>query len=81
MGVMQVKVRVTPNASKERFKQVSDFEFNAAIRERPERNEANSRVQQLVARHYNVPVTSVRFLTGMRTRKKLFEIVPNSRGE
>ncbi|MFZ2887326.1 MAG: DUF167 domain-containing protein [Minisyncoccia bacterium] len=71
---MQVQVRVTPKARRERFEKTGENEFTAAIRERPERNEANDRVQQLVARHYNVPLTSVRFLTGQRAKKKVFEI-------
>ncbi|HWO07018.1 MAG TPA: DUF167 domain-containing protein [Candidatus Paceibacterota bacterium] len=72
---MKVSVRVTPNARRERFEMTGDNQFTATITEPPERNEANTRVQRLVAAHYNVPLTSVRFLTGMRTKKKVFEVV------
>ncbi len=72
---MRIKVRVTPNAKKEHFDQKGDHEFTAAVKERPERSEANHRVQTLVARHFNVPLTSVRFLTGMRAKTKMFEVV------
>ncbi|OGG60633.1 hypothetical protein A2765_03590 [Candidatus Kaiserbacteria bacterium RIFCSPHIGHO2_01_FULL_56_24] len=72
---VKVKVRVIPGAKKEKFDQRSETEFSASVKERPERNEANARVQALVARHFNVPVTSVRFLTGARGRSKLFEVV------
>ena len=70
-----MSVRVTPKARKERFQKTGTGEFTASIREKPERNEANDRVQRLLAGHYNVPLTSVRFLTGMRSRKKVFEVV------
>jgi uncharacterized protein YggU (UPF0235/DUF167 family) len=73
--MMKVSVRVTPNARQERFEMTGEHEFTATIKERPERNAANTRVQRLVAAHYNVPLTNVRFLTGMRTKKKIFEIV------
>lgn len=71
---MKVSVRVTPNARKERFEKTAADEFTASIKEKPQRNEANDRVQRLLASHYNVPVTSVRFLTGVRAKKKTFEI-------
>ncbi len=72
---MRIKVRVTPHARKERFDDVGDGEFRVAVKERAENNEANHRVQTLLARHFNVPVTSVRFLTGVRAKTKIFEIV------
>lgn len=72
---MKISVRVTPKARRERFELTGEHAFVAAVREPAERNEANSRVQRLVAAHYNVPVTSVRFLTGVRAKKKVFEVV------
>lgn len=72
---MRIRVRVTPNAKKEKFEQRGELEFTAAVRARAERNEANDRVQTLVARHFNVPLTHVRFLTGARSKSKLFEVV------
>jgi uncharacterized protein YggU (UPF0235/DUF167 family) len=72
---MQVRVRVTPNGRSEKFEAAKDGAYAATVRERAERNEANHRVQQLVARHFNVPLTNVRFLTGLRSRKKIFEVV------
>lgn len=72
---VQVRVRVTPHAHRERFEQVSATEFSATVKEPAQRNEANLRVQRLVAQHFNVPLTSVRFLTGMRGKKKVLEVV------
>ena len=72
---MKISVRVKPNSRKERFEKTGEHEFDVAIKEPPERNEANTRVQRLVAAHYNVPLTNVRFLTGTRTKKKILEIV------
>jgi len=72
---MKVRVRVTPNAKREKFEKKGENEYTAAVKERPERSEANQRIQTLVARYFNVPLTSVRFLTGMRAKTKLFEVV------
>ena len=72
---MRIKVQVTPNAKRERFDAVKENHFSAAVKERAQHSEANHRVQTLVARHFNVPLTSVRFLTGMRAKTKMFEVV------
>jgi len=72
---MKVRVKVHPHAHHERFEEVREGVFEAAVKEPRERNEANTRVQRLVARHYNVPLTSVRFLTGARGTNKVFEVV------
>ena len=72
---MIVKVGVIPSSRKERFEEAGNNEFTAAVKEKPKRNEANDRVQRLVARHFNVPVTSVRFRSGVRGKIKAFEVV------
>jgi uncharacterized protein YggU (UPF0235/DUF167 family) len=72
---MHVTVRVIPKSRREKFEENKRGEFAASVKERAERNEANNRVQQLVAKHFNVPLTSVKFLTGQRSRKKTFEVV------
>ena len=72
---MRIKVHVTPKARREHFEKTGESEFTATIKEPAERNEANSRVQQLVADYFNLPVTSVRFLAGMRSKVKTFDVI------
>lgn len=72
---MRVKVRVTAKARRELFEQTGEFAFSVSVKEPRERNEANTRVQQLIAEHFNLPVTSIRFITGMRSKNKVFEVV------
>ncbi len=72
---MRIRVRVAPHARKEKFEKIGENEYSASVKERALQNEANHRVQTLVARHFNVPLTSVRFLTGHRTKTKTFEVV------
>lgn len=71
---MIVNVRVTPNSGGERFERTGDGEFTASIKERAQRDESNDHVQRLVAGYFNVPLTFVRFLTGIRAKKKVFEV-------
>ncbi len=72
---MKIIVRVTPDSRREHFEKTGDVEFKASVKESAERNQANMRVQELVAEHFNLPVTTIRFLTGMRSKKKVFEVV------
>ena len=72
---MRIKVRVTPKARREHFEKMGESDFTASVKEPAEGNLANSRVQQLVAEHFNLPVTSVRFLTGMRAKVKTFDVI------
>ena len=72
---MKVRVRVKPNARRERFLEVNESQFEVDVKESAEQNLANRRVQQLIADHFNRPVTSVRFLTGARSKSKMFEVV------
>lgn len=74
METIHVRVRVTPGAKKESFVQQEDTIFLASVKEPAERNEANDRVQQLVARFFNVPVKSARMLSGHRSLQKMFLI-------
>lgn len=74
METLHVRVRVTPGARKESFVQQEDTIFLASVREPAERNEANERVQHLVARFFKVPIKSARMLSGHRSLQKMFMI-------
>ncbi|MCI0619824.1 DUF167 domain-containing protein [Candidatus Wolfebacteria bacterium] len=69
-----VRVKVTPGAKKELVEKVSDDMFRVAVREEAERNQANIRVQELLARQFAVSVQNVRIVAGHHSRTKRFEI-------
>ncbi len=72
---LHVRVRVTPGAKKETFTQDEERNvFLASVREPAERNEANERVRELVARFFGVPVGAARLLSGHRSMQKMFSI-------
>lgn len=74
MESLHVRVRVTPGAKKESFVREEGNIFLAAVREPAERNEANDRVQELVARFFKVPLKAARMLSGHRSIQKMFLI-------
>ena len=72
MGYIHVKV--TAGARKEHWEQKSEDHFDVAVREKAERNMANTRVLELVAEHFSVPVTKVRIVNGHKHPSKLLVV-------
>jgi len=66
-----VKVRVRAGCRRESVEQVNDH-WTIAVRERPERGEANARVKTLLARHLKVPERALRLIKGATTPSKLY---------
>ena len=71
---MYIRVKVSPSAKKEIFKQINEDHFEVSVKEKAERNEANTRVLQLVANHFKVPVNKVRIVNGHRHPSKLLVV-------
>ena len=73
MNMAYIKVFVTPSARRESIE--SDGEtLRICVKEPAERNLANTRVREIVAARFSVPVGDVRILTGHRTRGKMVSI-------
>lgn len=65
---------VTPGAKKELVKEESEGRLRIQVRERAERNLANTRVRELVAQHYHVSIGAVRMISGHHSHSKMFSI-------
>lgn len=71
---MYIHVKVTAGAKKETWKEKSSDHFEVSVKEKAERNMANSRVLALVASHFKVPVNKVRIINGHKHPSKLLVI-------
>ena len=71
---MYLKVRVVPGSKKESFVQENDDIFAISVREPAERNMANDRVCELVARHFNISRSKVKIVTGHHSRSKILAV-------
>lgn len=71
---MYIHVKVTAGMKKESFKQKSEDHFEISVKEKAERNMANSRVIEIVAKHFGVPVNKVRIVNGHRSPSKLLVV-------
>jgi uncharacterized protein YggU (UPF0235/DUF167 family) len=70
---MYVKVVVTPGARKEDVEEKEET-FRISVREPASGNHANTRVRELLAMRFQVPLSKVRILTGHHSRVKLISI-------
>jgi len=71
---MYIHVKVTAGAKKESLKIKSEDHFEIFVKEKAERNMANTRVLELVAKHLKVPVKKVRIVNGHHHPSKLLVI-------
>lgn len=71
---MYVRVIVTPGAKRENVSKVKDTEFQMTVREKAERNMANTRVRELIAEEFGVSIAKVRILTGHHSRGKMMVV-------
>jgi hypothetical protein len=71
---MYIHVKVTAGAPKESLKLKKPDHFEVSVREKAERNMANTRVLELVASHFKVPVSKVRIVNGHRHPSKLLVV-------
>ncbi len=69
-----VAVTVFAGAKKENEEWESEAKARLFVREPAQHNLANTRVRELVAAHFGVPLASVQILTGHRSPKKKVQV-------
>ncbi|HEY4478024.1 MAG TPA: DUF167 family protein [Candidatus Paceibacterota bacterium] len=75
---MYIKVSVIAGARKETFEQKSKDHFKVSVKEKAERNMANTRIIELVAEHYKVSKNKVRIINGHHHPSKLLVVDDNN---
>ena len=71
---MRISVRVIPRAKINRVEVQSDGTLRVHTTTAPTDGKATNDVIKMLAEHYNVPKTSIKFLRGATSRDKVFEI-------
>jgi uncharacterized protein YggU (UPF0235/DUF167 family) len=71
---MYIHVKMTPKAKRESFEVLNETHVAVAVKEPAERNLANTRMREMVAEHYLVPVAAVRIISGHHSRSKLVAV-------
>ena len=70
---MYLKIIVTAGAKKERIEETKNG-LEISVREPAQRNLANTRVREIIALRFKVPLSAVRILSGHRSPRKLLSI-------
>jgi uncharacterized protein YggU (UPF0235/DUF167 family) len=76
---MYVKVRVYPGMKNESFKKIKDDSFEIITKAPAERNLANMRVRELIAKEYDVPVSAVRMVSGHHNPSKILTVIKSDK--
>ncbi len=71
---MYIKLRVKAGAKEEKFVQKTKDHFEVSVRELAERNLANKRIVELVARHFKLPIGKVRIISGHHSPSKILNV-------
>lgn len=71
---MYIKVKVTAGARKEKLVQISEDHFEVSVREKAERNMANTRVRELIAGFFGVPAGKAKLISGHHSPGKIFTV-------
>lgn len=74
---MYIRVNATPGAKKELVTKIAPDRYVICVKEPAERNLANGRVRELLARELGLPVTALKIISGHRSPHKIFSAKPN----
>jgi len=69
-----IHAKVFPQAKKEELRKITADHFEISVREKPQRNLANTRVIEILASHFKVSLSKVRIINGHRSTSKLIVI-------
>lgn len=71
---MYIKVKVEAGAKKEKILKKSPNTFLISVKEKAERNLANTRIKEIIASIYEINVKSVRIISGHQSPSKILSI-------
>ncbi|MEX0651924.1 MAG: DUF167 domain-containing protein [Candidatus Paceibacterota bacterium] len=71
---MYVRVLVHADSKKELILQESETEYTISVREKAERNQANRKIVEIIAREFNIEENRVRMVSGHRSQRKIISI-------
>jgi uncharacterized protein (TIGR00251 family) len=71
---VRIRVSVKPGASTDEVTRLADGSLLVRVKARAREGEANDAVTRVVARHFRIPRTSIRIVSGHKSRSKLIEL-------
>ncbi len=71
---MKIFVKAKPNSKEESIKKPSETNFAICVEKPPVKGRANAAIMVALARHFGVPLSSVKIISGHASRQKIVEI-------
>ncbi len=71
---MYIRVNAIAGAKKEKVTRLSADRYDICVREPAERNLANGRIRELLAKDLELPQGAVRLISGHRSPHKIFSV-------
>ena len=71
---MYIKARVKAGAKEEGIEEIREGEFRISVRQKAERNMANTRVRELIASHFRIATAKVRIINGHFSPNKMLSV-------
>jgi len=71
---MRIYVRVSPRASRNEVKRISEGEYKVKLTAPPVDGEANEMLIKILAEHFDVPKSSLSIIGGKSAKTKIVEI-------
>lgn len=71
---MKIFVKAKPNSKIESIKKFSETNFEICVKEPPIRGQANEAIMIALAKHFKVPLSRVKIISGYTSRLKTIEI-------
>lgn len=71
---MKIFVKARPNSKHESIKKLSETNFEICVKEPPVKGQANAAIIMALAKHFGVPFSAVRIISGHTSRQKIVEI-------
>lgn len=71
---MYIKVRVFPNSKKELINKKKENSFEIFVKEKAERNLANKKVVEIIAKTFEIKTNQVRIVSGHQHHNKILSL-------
>jgi uncharacterized protein (TIGR00251 family) len=71
---MKINVRVKPNAKYSEVITITKYDYKVSVDAPAEEGEANKRLIEILAEHFEIPRSSVSILRGFKSKNKIVEI-------
>lgn len=71
---MKIFVKAKPNSKNESVKKLSENSVEVCVKEPPVKGKANVAIIMALAKHFKVPFSAVKIISGHTSRQKIVEI-------